>query len=1001
MSLQWDKHPTEHGVVFTLRRRGILGRDKPVALADWPADREMPGVGLLRHWMDRERASTDGISVTVPHADIAALSEAQARELDLPPVLPHALSLSSHGTLNQPDFDISVRWLRRGTVKERLIRTGALGRVGDTWYRVPKSLFDVAEAVETFRATNTSERADRLAAWAPIQDALERATGERVRADGYLADLQILHAGAFSLSVDMRADDIGFEPVLFGRHRQADDQPAPETEDADPDAAGGHGVDDLADEGEALLPKDAHDIFVNKRFGPDASTRWAYPLNRNQYVVLDEPLRQALDVVKEKQRAPTAEKREFVRNPRAAIAERLGLPADSPEAVGLFVETEQYADRVKGIQLWEPKVLPWMPKGGTSWMPEKLGLQIGDKVVELEPERVGELRQRYDEAVQAQQSSFGFAEADAIPVSPETDSAIGYLETVAEQLTPSETETSGGSGGAAEPDSGAGGDEADASAHRYALATEDNLEDLGYALGLSPRKPQTELAPPNRFSSKLYPHQREGFAWLVKSWRLGRPGVLLADDMGLGKTLQALAFAAWLDEQHKRAPGQRGPFLVVAPTALLKTWRAEHDNHLDGVGLGEPLELYGNGLNAVRASKGRDIDQGGAALDREALRHASWILTTYETLANYHFSFAAIPYAFVIFDEIQKIKTPTTINTHAAKTLNAEFALGLTGTPVENRLTDLWSIMDRLHPGLLGDLHSFTQTYQADDLESLQDLHRIMTDDRHGTPVMLRRMKDSVDLGTGLPSRETRELPADMPETQARAYEDLLREARETGGNRKSMLSVLHKMRGTSLHPRDPGEVLGLTDSYDAYVQESARLQQAIGALDGVYQKGEKALVYIETRDMQELVTDILRVRYRLARTPRVINGQTPSAKRQAHVDAFQNGGTGFDVMVLAPRAAGVGLTLTAANHVIHLSRWWNPAVEDQCNDRVYRIGQDKPVTVYCPMARHPAIGEQSFDLKLNALLERKREMSHGLLVPQETESDYAALFQAATSDIE
>jgi SNF2 family DNA or RNA helicase len=129
-----------------------------------------------------------------------------------------------------------------------------------------------------------------------------------------------------------------------------------------------------------------------------------------------------------------------------------------------------------------------------------------------------------------------------------------------------------------------------------------------------------------------------------------------------------------------------------------------------------------------------------------------------------------------------------------------------------------------------------------------------------------------------------------------------------------------------------------------------------------------------------------------------VINGQTPSAKRQAHVDAFQNAGPGFDVMVLAPRAAGVGLTLTAANHVIHLSRWWNPAVEDQCNDRVYRIGQDKPVTVYCPMSRHPAIGDQSFDLKLNDLLSRKRSMSQSLLVPQESDSDYTTLFEETIS---
>jgi len=344
MSLQWQTQATADGVVFTLQHRGMIRRGKPVPVSEWPADRELPASGLLRHWLDREKAQSDGISVTVPHADVASLTEPQARQLNLPPVLPHALSLSSHGTLDQSDFSISVRWLRHGTIKENLQRTGSLGRVGDTWYRVPKTLFDVAEAVDAFRSADTQAREDRLAWWALIQEALEQATGERVRSDGYLSDLQILHAGAFSLSLDFNKDDVTFEPVLFGRRRTGEDTgDGVEEEDllGDDDAeAGGRGVDELADEGEALLPSEVHELFVNQRFGPDKECRWAYPLQRNQYVVLDQPLRQALNVVKEKQKASREEKRAFVRNPRAAIAERLGMSADAPDAVGLFVETE-------------------------------------------------------------------------------------------------------------------------------------------------------------------------------------------------------------------------------------------------------------------------------------------------------------------------------------------------------------------------------------------------------------------------------------------------------------------------------------------------------------------------------------------------------------------------------------------------------------------------------------------------------------------------------------
>jgi len=1001
MPLTWRYEAKPGGVEFRLVRKGLIGAGKPVPVAEWPDARKQPGIGLLRHWIDREIAAVEGEStVRVPHAAVARLHEPQARDLNLPPTIPFVLSLNSHGRLDEADFDISLRWLRYGTTRVTVKRTGALALSGEHWYRLPQPLFEVAEAVDAFRAADTRDADARLAAWAPVQEALQRATGQSVRPDGYLADLQILHAGAFSLSIDMRADDISFDPVLFGRHQRTRTALDPEGSDADPDDPGGQGVDELIDEAEALLPKEVQQLFVEKRVGPDRECRWAYPLKRNQFVVFDEPLRQALNVVKRKQRAPLAEKRAFLQNPRAEIAAALDLDPDSPAAVGLFLETQQYADRIRDIGIWQPKVLPWLPKAQSSWLPEKLGLQVAGRVVELAPEQVGELKQRYAEADAAGQESFSFAEAEAIPVTPDTGQAIQQLDDVARRMLAAEQAAEPEADEAAADDDE--GEQTPASDKRYVLEIEDNIEELGYETPLRPRTPHAPLAPPSRLidPSKLLAHQREGFDWMVANWRIGRPGALLADDMGLGKTLQALAFAAWLDEHYAHAPGgPRGPFLVVAPTALLKNWGAEHDTHLTNGGLGQVLELYGGGVKKLRTEpqSGRDIELGRRGLDLDQMRQASWILTTYETLANYHFSFAAIPYPFVIFDEIQKIKTPTTINTHAAKTLNADFVLGLTGTPVENRLSDLWSIMDRLHPGLLGDLHSFSQTYDAEDRNALQALHDTMTDASAGAPVMLRRMKGAVELPGALPERRTEELPADMPPPQAEAYETLVQDARG-GGGKKRILEILHAIRGVSLHPRPPSEVLGRTADYDGYVKDSARIRQCLAALDAIHRRGEKALVFIEAREMQDVFADILRVRYDLARTPRIINGGTPSARRQAYVDEFQAQPPGFDVMLLSPRAAGVGLTLTAANHVIHLSRWWNPAVEDQCNDRVYRIGQEKPVTVYCPMARHPVFGEQSFDLKLNTLLARKRSLSRELLVPAESDSDYREMFTATTA---
>jgi hypothetical protein len=997
MRWQWQHEPEDHGVRFWLIQKGRLKRDKTLPVADWPSAADKSGIGLMHHWMNQSVGHVNETSVTVPHEVVAHLSEPQARAVDLPAPSPHAVSISAHGTLDRAEFDLSYKWLRNGTIEERLERFGALGRVGYDWYRIPGPVYDVCDAIDRFREAETSDREARLAAWEPVQKAIEHSTGERIRADGYLADLQIMHAGAFSLSIDMRADDLEFQPVLFGRRDKASDDAADE-EEADQEAVGGAGIDELLDEGEALLPPDAQEIFTNHRFGTDTACRQVYPLKRNQFVVLEEPLRRALDVVKSKQQASQSEKQAFVRNPRAAIAEALDLDPEAPETAGLFVETEQYAERVKGIQLWEPKVLPWLPKAGNSWLPEKLGLRINDQRLEIAPEDVPELRGQYEAAARAEQDSFTFNDTE-VPVSPETKSSIDYISTVADQMLESQSEEDGGQEESSED---ATEDEDEAKSQRYALETEDNIEELGYSLGLTPRPLHRSTEPPSDLvdAGKLHPHQREGFDWLVESWRLGRPGVLLADDMGLGKTLQALTFAAWLHDNLDSAPaGHNAPLLIVAPTALLQTWRAEHDKHLNNGGLGPPLEVYGAGIKKLRKTEAnkRDVDAGAAGLDRDALRQASWILTTYETLANYHFSFAAIPYSFVIFDEIQKIKTPNTINTHAAKTLNAHFALGLTGTPVENRLTDLWSIMDRLHPGLLGDLQSFTQTYDAEDEASLRALHQKLTDGKDAPAPMLRRMKDSVDLGTALPPKQTRELPAEMPKPQAEAYEAVIKEARSASGNKRQMLELLHAMRGISLHPRDPEAYVGIPSEYPALIQESARLDECIRVLDDVRARGEKALVYIETRAMQALMQAIIADRYGWSEEPPVINGQTPSAKRQQIADRFQEEAPGFSLLILAPRAAGVGLTLHAANHVIHLSRWWNPAVEDQCNDRAYRIGQTKPVTIYCPMARHPAFGEQTFDVKLNALLNRKRALSRELLIPSETEGDYETLFSEAT----
>src|SRR5207237_2479960 len=242
----------------------------------------------------------------------------------------------------------------------------------------------------------------------------------------------------------------------------------------------------------------------------------------------------------------------------------------------------------------------------------------------------------------------------------------------------------------------------------------DNLEEDGFSRQWKPRANDIP-GECDRVRTSLLDFQQDGYRWLQQLWTRGAPGALLADDMGLGKTLQTLAFLAWL-RQHERTSGNgHRPILTVAPTGLLKNWEAEHDKHLKGPGLGEILQVHGQGLAELRSASRTpaELQVGAPTLDTTRMRGADWVLTTYETLRDYQHSFGAINWEVVVFDEAQKIKNPQTLVTDAAKAVNADLTLAVTGTPVENRLADLWSIVDTVEPGRLGSLKEFVGTYES------------------------------------------------------------------------------------------------------------------------------------------------------------------------------------------------------------------------------------------------------------------------------------------------
>ena len=971
MEIRWQAGPD--AVTFE-----VVDQDGPVPPERWsllehglPAEKRA-ALHQLTLLLESERATLDAQGrVLIRHPQVAGLTDAEARALGLPEPAPFTLQIDSEGRVGDRDFRIGYRWLDgRGRIVYPRPRQGALLPVGTRQYRLPDPLFSLVELIDRFQAAPPSNPQEQFLLVGRIQELLP---GE-ARMDDYLGTLHVVRATAFTL--DPRVDERGeftFDPIpmrrLLASTRLPEVEPSPAGEQPEPGVI-------------PSLPPHYQQAFAGQ-FRRRARVLPQYALGDGYHLILDEPVRRALEVVRRKQQAPPSERLAFFSNPLASLREELGEqmealvpPGEDPDAFldGLFVETPGYGERVRGIGLWAPKVIPWIARPPSPWLPpEQVGVMVGDRAVVVDRRALPGLRRELEEAVAAGREGVAY-EGQTIPATVEAVEAVRTLEEAAQRpVRESEERQARG---------------------RIVLLIADNLDAVTYSP--TPRRhpvPDADIG--QLLRTELKPHQQEGVDWLRRHWSRGSHGALLADDMGLGKTLQALAFLVWV-RQARTEQNEHRPLLIVAPTGLLKNWEAEHDRHLRPPGLGHLLRAHGPDLRELRRTprlgRGAELEGGGPVLDWTRLQQADWVLTTYETLRDYQHSFGLVRWAVVVFDEAQKIKTPGTLLTEAAKALKADFFLALTGTPVENRLADLWCIVDTVQPASLGDLKTFSRTYEGtEDPTVLRELKRRIDESEPDPPprpkVMLRRLKSSHL--PGLPPKHEHVLRATMPALQAERYAEAVHRARSSEVDRPMMLQTLHILRSISLHPLPPSASM----SDEAYIAASARLAQAIRVLDEVAAAGERALIYVDSLEFQAVLRGLLQRRYGLKEPPLLINGTVSSEQRKRRVDAFQQA-TGFDVMILSPRAGGVGLTLTAATHVIHLSRWWNPAVEDQCTDRVYRIGQTRPVHVYFPMAVHPVFGDHSFDVQLARLIERKRQLSQALLLPGEpTQGDVEQLF--------
>ncbi len=461
--------------------------------------------------------------------------------------------------------------------------------------------------------------------------------------------------------------------------------------------------------------------------------------------------------------------------------------------------------------------------------------------------------------------------------------------------------------------------------------------------------------PPPELQATLRPYQSTGVKWLCLLTRLGL-GACLADDMGLGKTIQVLSLLLML--KRKQPTQSRRPALLVLPASLLANWKAE-------------IERFAPSLNCryVHPSMTKAAELTTAAEDPGAyLTGIDAVLTTYSMLSRQEW-LSSVEWSLAVLDEAQAIKNPAARQTRAVKQLKGGARIALTGTPVENRLTDLWSIFDFLCPGLLGPVKAFgafVKRLEQRESDQYGPLRKLVS------PYILRRLKTDKSIIVDLPDKTELRAFCGLSKQQAVLYEEsvqelaaALRENEQGIARRGIILAFILRFKQICNHP---AQWLA-TGSFEP--AESGKFQRLGEIGEELASRQEKALIFTQFRSITEPLAQYLAGVF--GRDGLVLHGDTAIKSRKKLVDAFQSE-SGPPFLVLSLKAGGTGLNLTAASHVIHFDRWWNPAVENQATDRAFRIGQTKKVMV------HKFVCQGTVEEKIDALIRDKTALAGEIL---------------------
>jgi superfamily II DNA or RNA helicase len=473
-----------------------------------------------------------------------------------------------------------------------------------------------------------------------------------------------------------------------------------------------------------------------------------------------------------------------------------------------------------------------------------------------------------------------------------------------------------------------------------------------------------QLSQPTTLHGQLRPYQIYGYSWLhfFRRWGLG---VCLADDMGLGKTIQTIALLLREKEDLGSLPA---PSLLVCPTSVVTNWERE-------------IRRFAPSLTTL-------LHQGASRLRGEAFRAAALsvdlVLTSYALARQDANMMQTVDWLGVILDEAQNIKNPSARQSQAVRKLHSDFRLTLTGTPVENRLSELWSIMHFLNPGYLGTREKFRSDF-AIPIERYQDEAALARLKQLTGPLILRRLKTDSRVIQDLPAKVETKVYCYLTEEQATLYEAVVQDAmvqieqHDQGAagdgiqRRGQVLSMLMQLKQICNHPIQYLHQSGKDGSAGLEMAgRSGKLERLLELLEEVLAEGDRALIFTQFAEMGQLLAGYLPQAVGVA--VQLLHGGTPAKVRDQMVRRFQEDERAPAIFILSLKAGGTGLNLTRANHVFHFDRWWNPAVEDQATDRAFRIGQKRNVQV------HKFVTTGTLEEMIDDMIESKKDLAQSVL---------------------